>query len=122
MVSNPNLRGQTVKPANLFADIPSALPEEVIETLLLAEGVRVERIVSDGHATPPGQWYDQKNHEWVLVLRGQAGLLFEGEKEARLLGPGDYVFIPAHQRHRVEWTDPAGKTIWLALHWPADRV
>lgn len=111
-----------MKPANLFADIPSALPEEVIETLLLAEGVRVERIVSDGHATPPGQWYDQENHEWVLVLRGQAGLLFEGEKEARLLRPGDYVFIPAHRRHRVEWTDPGVKTIWLALHWPVDRV
>lgn len=111
-----------MKPANLFADIPSALPEEMIETLFLVEGVRVERIVSDGHATPPGQWYDQENHEWVLVLSGRAGVLFEGEEEARLLGPGDYVFIPAHRRHRVEWTDPSGKTVWLALHWPAGRA
>lgn len=111
-----------MKPANLFADIPSALPEEMIETLLRAEGVRLERIVSDGHATPPGQWYDQESHEWVLVLCGRAGLLFEGDEEARLLGPGDYVFIPAHRRHRVEWTDLSGKTVWLAIHWPADRA
>jgi cupin 2 domain-containing protein len=79
--------------------------------------VRLERIVSTGHATPPGQWLDQDRTEWVTVLRGQASLRFEDEPEPRLLSPGDYVLIPAHRRHRVEWTDPGEPTIWLALHY-----
>lgn len=108
-------------PNNLLAGIPSSLPEELFQPLLSVDGVRVERIVSDGHATPPGQWYDQEGHEWVLVLSGRARLAFEGEPTARALGPGDYLFIPAHCRHRVEWTDPHEKTVWLAIHWPPGR-
>jgi cupin 2 domain-containing protein len=102
---------------NLFADLPRALSDEQIMTLLQAPNVRIERIVSTGHATAPGQWYDQDQDEWVLVLAGAAGLLFEGEVEPRRLEPGSYVHIPAHAKHRVVWTDPSKPTVWLAIHY-----
>lgn len=102
---------------NLFAGIPGEIPEEIIEVLLQAPGFHLERIVSAGQATPPGQWCDQESHEWVVLLSGAAGLLFEDEAEIRVLRPGDYLLIPAHCRHRVEWTDPEQKTVWLALHY-----
>ena len=79
-------------------------------------GARVERIVSTGQATPPGEWYDQDGDEWVVLLSGAAGLLFEGEAAARPLEPGDWVLIPAHARHRVEWTAADEPTVWLAVH------
>lgn len=101
---------------NLFSGIPGNIPEEISNVLLKAPGFHLERIVSAGQATPSGQWYDQEGHEWVALLAGAAGLLIEGETEVRVLGPGDYLLIPAHCRHRVEWTDPARQTVWLALH------
>lgn len=101
---------------NIFADIPATLPNERFDELLCGGGFRLERIVSTGQATPAAQWYDQDHAEWVLVLRGSARLQFEGEAEAVHLGPGDYVLIPAHCRHRVQWTDAHYPTVWLALH------
>ena len=100
---------------NLFADPPSNLPEEIFTTLLEASDVRIERIVSHGQCSRDGFWYDQDQAEWVLVLRGAARLQFEG----RLLEmrPGDFVNIPAHQKHRVAWTPPDEPTIWLAVHY-----
>jgi cupin 2 domain-containing protein len=106
-------------PDNLFADLPARLPSERIDVLVTAAGVRVERIVSMGHATPPGEWYDQDTDEWVVLLRGRARLRVEGEPDVRDLYPGDYLLVSAHVRHRVEWTDDAGPTIWLALHFTA---
>jgi cupin 2 domain-containing protein len=102
---------------NLFADVPHQLSDEQIITLLEAPNVRIERIVSTGHATAPDQWYDQDQAEWVLVLAGSAGVTFEGEAAPRRLEPGSYVHIAAHVRHRVAWTDPATPTIWLAIHY-----
>ena len=84
--------------------------------LLETPALRLERIISTGHATAAGRWYDQDRDEWVAVLRGSAGLRFEGEAEARVLRPGDHLLIPARRRHRVEWTDAAEPTVWLALH------
>ena len=101
---------------NLFSEIPLSLPEELIQILVENRCHRLERIVSDGHATPPGEWYDQTWDEWVVLLSGSAGLLFEGESKPVVMKPGDYLLIPAHLRHRVEWTDGSGKTAWLALH------
>lgn len=106
-----------MKAGNLFSDLPAGLPEEEFSTLLDAQGLRLERIVSTGQATPEGTWYDQTRAEWVVLLQGSARLLVEGEPEARRLGPGDWLLIPAHIRHRVEWTDPAQPTVWLALHY-----
>ena len=102
---------------SLFDNIPAELPDELIETLVAADRVRIERIVSRGQASPEGFWYDQEENEFVLVLRGSAGLRMEGEDTPRVLTPGDYALIPAHARHRVEWTDPSGATIWLAVHY-----
>jgi len=103
--------------ANLFAAFPAEIPEEIFETILAAGNFRLERIVSGGQATAPGEWYDQDTHEWVALLSGGAGLRFEDEPEPRVLRPGDYLLIPAHRRHRVEWTDPDRPTVWLALHY-----
>ncbi len=101
---------------NLFADIPADLPEELIQPLLSAPGVRIVRIVSLGHTSPEGFWYDQAEHEWVLLLMGAARLRFEDEEPIELM-PGSFVNIPAHRRHRVEWTDPDKPTAWLAVHY-----
>jgi len=102
---------------NLFADPPRDLAHEQITELLSAPHVTIERIVSNGQASPPGFWYDQPRPEWVMLLAGAARLRFEGEATARLLKSGDYVHIPAHVRHRVEWTDDTQATIWLAVHY-----
>ena len=100
---------------NQFEGIPPSWPEERTEVLLDGPGVRVERIVSRGHASPPGFWYDQAEDEWVLLLAGAARLLFEGDDGPIALRPGDHLNIPAHRRHRVEWTDPDHETVWLAV-------
>ena len=100
--------------SNLKDNIPSELPEEVFTDLLVAEGVRIERILSQGHSSPASGWYDQDEHEWVLVLEGAGELTFENGDKV-LLRAGDYLNIPAHTRHRVSWTDPEQRTVWLAV-------
>src|SRR5262249_29617549 len=112
-------RGGTAMPAigNLLADLSPKGAEEEFTQLLRAPAVRIERIVSHGHASPPGFWYDQDRAEWVLLLQGAAILTFEREAEPIRLAAGDHVHIPAHARHRVEWTDPARPTVWLAVHY-----
>jgi cupin 2 domain-containing protein len=104
---------------NILADLPPALSGEVVDTLAESDSVRIERIVSNGQATPEGEWYDQEQEEWVLVLAGSAGLLFEGAQGPQRLVAGDWALIPAGCRHRVAWTDPAVKTVWLAVHFAA---
>jgi len=93
-----------------------ALDEEFTE-LVAAEGVRIERIVSTGQASPPGFWYDQPQAEWVIVLAGSAAIAFDGEASPRTLRRGDHLHIPAHARHRVVWTDANEPTVWLAVHY-----
>ncbi len=100
---------------NLLADLPDAHAGEVSETLVTAPGIRIERVVSLGQASPPGFWYDQAEAEFVVLLAGAARLRFADEAEARRLAPGDHIDIAPHRRHRVEWTDPATPTIWLAV-------
>jgi cupin 2 domain-containing protein len=102
---------------NLFSNVPEHLPDELFETLLKQGGIEIERIVSKGHATPENQWYDQSWDEWVLLLQGRATLSYQDEANPVHLKRGDYLLIPAHRRHRVEWTDPVLETIWLAIHW-----
>lgn len=101
---------------NLFSIARHDGTKEQFTELLSAPDVRIERIVSTGQASPPGFWYDQAWAEWVVLLSGSAGLLFEGEPDPRPLVPGDYLHIPAHRRHRVAWTDAKRVTVWLAVH------
>jgi cupin 2 domain-containing protein len=101
--------------ANLFTDIPLELPEEFFTTLFQSGNLRIERIVSQGHTSPEGFWYDQDQNEWVLVLQGSARLRLESE--VLEMQSGDFVNIPAHQKHRVEWTTPDQRTVWLAIYY-----
>jgi len=102
---------------NIYTGVGDNLADEEVRGLISAPNIKIERIVSTGHASPPDFWYDQARAEWVIVLQGSAGLLFEGEDKPRLLVRGDYVHIPAHTRHRVEWTNPDEPTVWLAVLW-----
>jgi len=107
---------------NLFADLP-AKPEaaERIEALLACPGLRVERIVSTGQASPPDFWYEQTDAEWVVLLSGAAALRFADETAARRLAPGDWLHIAPRRRHRVEWTAPDAVSVWLAVHFPEEN-
>jgi len=111
------MRTSTSDPSgNLFAQLPASLDEESFTELVASPGARIERIVSTGHVSPPGFWYDQPAHEWVVLLRGEATLRFEDEDDARELRPGDWVWIAARRRHRVERTSGSEPTVWLAVH------
>jgi cupin 2 domain-containing protein len=107
----------TVRAGNLFADVSAAgTEEEAFREILARPGLKIERIISHGQASPPEFWHDQAWNEWVIVLKGSAILRFEDEPATRALGEGDYVFIPARKRHRVEWTERQQPTVWLAVH------
>ena len=104
-------------PTNLFHGVPQVLHDELMENLIEREGCRIERIVSRGHCSPEGFWYDQEEGEWVMVMKGAARLAVERENgiETVEMSAGDWIDLPAHTRHRVEWTDPDGDTVWLAV-------
>lgn len=102
-----------MEPRNLFAGVPERLGSEQVLELLRTPGLTLERIVSTGQTT---DWLDQDWAEWVLLIEGAARIEF-ADGAVAALGPGDFIEIPAHARHRVLWTDPAGPTVWLALHY-----
>src|SRR5438093_895327 len=105
--------GDSVK--NIFDELPQLLPKEFVQTLIRDADVRIERIISHGHASPADFWYDQPQHEWVIVLKGAARLLFDdGMGEMK---PGDFVNIPAFKKHRVDWTTPDEPTVWLGVRY-----
>ncbi len=106
-----------MKPANIFSHISPPSRDEFFETLLQQPHIKIEHIVSHGHSSPPGFWYDQEMNEWVIVLKGRGRVLFEGESSPLELKSGDCLQIPAHTRHRVEWTDPEEDTVWLAVYY-----
>ncbi len=108
--------GALIAGGDIFAGLAPDAGAERFDELFAAPGVKIERVVSLGQATPPGEWLDQDLVEFVLLLSGAAGLRFEAESAARTLGPGDWLTIPARARHRVEWTDAAAPTVWLAAH------
>ena len=106
-----------IKKGNLFSHIPKLLPdEELFEVLAVGKKMKIERILSHGHITPEGEWYDQDRDEWVWVVQGEAVIDYEDGSLVNLQA-GDYLHIPAHVRHRVEWTPPEKITIWLAVHY-----
>ncbi|MFN7733697.1 MAG: cupin domain-containing protein [Pirellula sp.] len=102
---------------NLFGDLPRALPRELVDDVISRPQVRIERIVSHGHVSPPGFWYDQTENEWVVVLQGAARMTIDDRREPLEMRPGDYVLLPAGLKHRIDWTTPDEPTVWLAIFW-----
>jgi len=103
-----------MKTNNIFKNIPIDLNEELFENIIDKDGLKLQRIVSEAHTTPEGEWYDQTDNEWIILLQGSAILTFEDEEEVKL-EVGDHINIPAHKCHRVSWISKDEKTIWLAL-------
>jgi cupin 2 domain-containing protein len=103
-----------VKQGNIFEGIPPIIEREIFEDIVRADHVRIERILSNGQTSPESGWYDQDEHEWVVVLHGRAVIEFDDGSEVSL-GSGDHVTIPAHRKHKVSWTDPKSVTVWLAV-------
>ena len=101
---------------NILNNIPANLPEEVFETIIKTDEVKIERIISYGHTTEINKWYEQSKNEWVIVLKGKATIRFENDSLHKL-NIGDYLNIPACVKHRVEWTEENCETIWLAVHY-----
>ncbi len=102
---------------NFYTHSDAYTQAEVFEQLLAGKDFRLQRIISGGQSTPEGEWYDQDDHEWVLLLSGHARLRFEASDEVRELYPGDYIHIPAHCRHRVEYTALDAPSVWLAVQY-----
>jgi cupin 2 domain-containing protein len=102
---------------NIFSagNLPKIADQEQFETLCSDQNLRIERIISHGSITPPDQWYDQQENEWVLLIQGKASLEFENGKMLHL-GSGDYIFLPARLKHRVAYTSKTPSCIWLAVH------
>ena len=99
---------------NIF-DLPTKLPqEELFEALVDNDNVLVEKVVSTGQITPEGEWYDQERDEWLIVFQGEGKLGYEDGSHIKLT-TGDYLFIPAHQKHRVEYTSTEPPCIWLTI-------
>ncbi len=101
---------------NIFLDIPKFLEEELFQQIIESPHISIERIISKGHTSPDIGWYDQEKNEWVIILKGKAVVSFLHESSVTL-SKGDYITIPAHKKHRVDWTDPDIETIWLAIHY-----
>lgn len=104
-----------MKNKNIFSDVPAQIPEEIIQEIFASGNIRIERIISKGHSSPEDFWYDQKENEWVMVLQGRARLQFFDDSAPIDLSDGDYLNIPSHKKHRIEWTDPDIETVWLAV-------
>lgn len=107
---------------NIFSNIPDIQDSEIFQDIINRPGFKLERIISAGHATPEGQWYDQDWDEWVVLLSGSACLTFADGKKDYELKPGDFLLIPSHTKHRVKWTSEKEKTVWLALHFENNEI
>lgn len=97
-------------------DLPQEmLKSEKFESLVSSKDILIERIISSGQITPEGQWYDQSTDEWVVLLQGQAEISYSDATKVHLKS-GDYLLIPAHVKHRVDFTSNEPPCIWLAVH------
>jgi len=102
---------------NIFKKIPANLEDEYFENILKNKNFSLERIITEGQTTPRGRWLCEDTNEWVLLVSGSAKLMFKSDGHIQALIPGDHLIIPTGTYHRVEWTDPDVKTVWLALHY-----
>ena len=118
----PEGEGQALPPGATVVDplLRGSLPPpgtEHVRILHAGESWRLELIHSCAAHSPDGFWYDQREHEWVTLLRGSARLRLDDPAQTLDLCVGDGVHLPPHRRHRVERTDPEPGTLWLALYW-----
>ncbi|MFH1127882.1 MAG: cupin domain-containing protein [Candidatus Omnitrophota bacterium] len=105
-----------LKRGNIYSKISNIKDKEMLETLAVNKKLKIERIISRGQVTEKGKWLKEAHDEWVIILKGAGKLRFRNDSRLIKLKIGDYVLIPAHTSHRVEWTLPQEKTIWLAVH------
>jgi len=101
---------------NIFNNIPAQLNQELFQDIISKDGIKIQRIVSQGTSTQDDKWYNQENDEWVIILQGRAILSFEDDSDIKL-SSGDYIHIPAHKKHKVSWTSSHEQTVWLAVHY-----
>ncbi len=101
---------------NIYSKITTRKDKEIFQTLLVNNKLKIERIISQGQVTEKGKWLKEAHDEWVIVLKGAGKLRFRKDNRLVKLTEGDYILIPANTPHRVEWTHPKQKTIWLAVH------
>jgi cupin 2 domain-containing protein len=114
--NQPDCRdAKKMETGHLYQNIPQQLPQEISECLARGNNVKIERIVSKGHRSPPDFWYDQNDNEWVVLLKGEAELRFQEGNRLIRLTEGMYLNIRAHEKHRVEWTRNDADTVWLAV-------
>ena len=105
-----------LKRENIYAKIPAVKDKESFQALLVNKKLKIERIISQGQVTEQGKWLKEARDEWVIVLKGAGRLRFRKDNCLITLKAGDYVLIPAHTSHRVEWTSRKENTIWLAVY------
>jgi cupin 2 domain-containing protein len=108
---------QTMNTKNIFkiAELPTADGNEIFELLCKSENLKIKRIISTGQVTPDGEWYDQQENEWVILLQGTAKLEFKDGRLEKLIA-GDYLYLPSGTKHRVSFTSQAPPCIWLAVY------
>lgn len=88
---------------------------ELFDIIFQDRSIKIERILSKGHITKGEEWYNQDTDEWVILIQGEAEIEFENKKIKKLIA-GDYLFIPAHQKHKVIYTSTNPMCIWIAVH------
>jgi len=110
------MKSESMKPGNIFESIPEEFDDELFDLIIQHGDVKIERIVSKGHASPKSGWYDQDHNEWIIVLKGEAIITLENEEKINLKG-GCHLNIPAHTKHKVTWTKPKTDTVWLAVRY-----
>lgn len=98
---------------NIYNDIPVNFDKEIFEDILKNDNIRIERIISNGPESNDGNWYNQKENEFVILLKGKAKIIFENFDVE--LNEGSYINISANTKHKVEITDENEKCIWLAV-------
>jgi cupin 2 domain-containing protein len=98
---------------NVFENIIIDKSKEQFFQLFKNDNIKIEKIVSNGQSSPINFWYEQKENEFVLILKGNA--ILEYENSELVLNEGDYINIPAFTKHRVKYTNKDEPTIWLAV-------
>jgi cupin 2 domain-containing protein len=104
-----------VIPLNIFTDPGIEDTKELFEVIATLDDARIERIITQKPYSSPGQWYNQEQDEWVVLLRGNATIEIRDQGLIELRS-GDYIMLPAHCQHRITRTSADPACIWLAVH------